>query len=128
MKKLYRSFTIIIVLLVQFVPAVALAQSSPSSVTQKVLAAQKDVRTIAMTDFRKIVDMPGNALLIDVREPGEYAAGHIPGTIKYPPRPARIPLPVENSSPGFTSSRSNAPGAFFFNGGKDNRKSLLARI
>jgi rhodanese-related sulfurtransferase len=37
-----------------------------------------------MADFRKIVDMPGNALLIDVREPGEYAAGHIPGTIISP--------------------------------------------
>jgi rhodanese-related sulfurtransferase len=72
------------VLSVQFVPAVALAQSYPSSITQKVLAAQKDVRTIAMADFRKVVDTPGNALLIDVREPGEYAAGHIPGAINIP--------------------------------------------
>ena len=84
MRRLHRSFTIIMVLLIQFVPAVALAQSYPSSVTEKVLAAQKDVRTIAMADFRQIVDMPGNALLIDVREPGEYAAGHIPGTINIP--------------------------------------------
>jgi len=84
MKRLYKSFTIIMALSVQFVPAVALAQGYPSSVTQKVLAAQKDVRTIAMADFRKVVDMPGNALLIDVREPGEYAAGHIPGAINIP--------------------------------------------
>lgn len=84
MKRLYKSFTIIMVLSVQFVPAVALAQSYPSSITQKVLAAQKDVRTIAMADFRKVVDTPGNALLIDVREPGEYAAGHIPGAINIP--------------------------------------------
>jgi len=37
-----------------------------------------------MAEYRKVVDHPGNALIIDVREPAEYAAGHIPGAINIP--------------------------------------------
>ena len=37
-----------------------------------------------MDEYRKVVDNPGSALIIDVREPDEYAAGHIPGAINIP--------------------------------------------
>ena len=84
MRGLFKSFAAIVVVTVPFIPAVTLAQSYPSSVTQQVLSAQKEVRTIGMTDFRKVVDNPGSALIIDVREPNEYAAGHVPGTINIP--------------------------------------------
>jgi rhodanese-related sulfurtransferase len=30
------------------------------------------------------VESPGDALLVDVREPGEFAAGHVPGAINIP--------------------------------------------
>ena len=37
-----------------------------------------------MEDYRKLVDNPGSAVIIDVREPQEYAAGHVPGAINIP--------------------------------------------
>ena len=55
------------------------AQNFPPVVTQKIQAAQKQVKTIGMEEYRKLVESPGDALLVDVREPGEFAAGHVPG-------------------------------------------------
>jgi rhodanese-related sulfurtransferase len=37
-----------------------------------------------MEEYRKIVENPGPALILDVREPQEYAAGHVPGAINIP--------------------------------------------
>jgi rhodanese-related sulfurtransferase len=37
-----------------------------------------------MKKYRKVVESPGNALILDMREPHEYAAGHVPGTINIP--------------------------------------------
>ncbi|HMS84768.1 MAG TPA: rhodanese-like domain-containing protein [Nitrospira sp.] len=62
----------------------ALAQSGTPTVTQNGHAVQKHVKTIGMEEYRKIVDHPGTALIIDVREPQEYAAGHVPGAINIP--------------------------------------------
>jgi rhodanese-related sulfurtransferase len=66
------------------IPSPTLAQGLPPAAKQKIEATQKPVRTIGMEDYRKIVEHPGEALIIDVREPQEYAAGHIPGTINIP--------------------------------------------
>jgi rhodanese-related sulfurtransferase len=60
------------------------AQSFPPVIKQKVDAAQKQVKTISMEEYRKIVENPGPALIVDVREPYEYAAGHVPGAINIP--------------------------------------------
>lgn len=60
------------------------AQTLPQVVTQKIHAAQKQVKTIGMEDYRTVVDHPGEALIIDVREPQEYAAGHVPGAVNIP--------------------------------------------
>lgn len=65
-------------------PPMALAQSFPPAVTQKIQAAQKQVKTIGMEEYRTIVESPGAALIVDVREPHEYAAGHVPGAINIP--------------------------------------------
>lgn len=59
-------------------------QSVPPVVNQKVEAAQKQVKTIGMEEYRKLVENPGAALIVDVREPYEYAAGHVPGAINIP--------------------------------------------
>jgi len=61
-----------------------MAQSFPPTVTENVGAAPKPVKTIGMEEYRKIIEHPGSALIIDVREPYEYAAGHVPGTINIP--------------------------------------------
>jgi len=66
------------------IPFQALAQGLPPAGKQKNEATQKPVRTISMEDYRKIVEHPGEALIIDVREPQEYAAGHVPGAINIP--------------------------------------------
>ena len=66
------------------VPSIALAQNYPPAVTQKVQASQKQVKTIGMEEYRKVVESPGPALIVDVREPHEYAAGHVPGAINIP--------------------------------------------
>jgi rhodanese-related sulfurtransferase len=65
-------------------PSSIFAQSFPPVVKQKVEAAQKQVKTIGMEEYRKLVENPGTALIVDVREPHEYAAGHVPGAINIP--------------------------------------------
>jgi rhodanese-related sulfurtransferase len=62
----------------------AIAQSFPPPVKENVGAAPKHVKTIGMEEYRKVVENPGSALIIDVREPREYAAGHVPGAINIP--------------------------------------------
>jgi rhodanese-related sulfurtransferase len=66
------------------VPSMALAQNYPPTVTQKVQAAQKQIKTIGMEEYRKVVESPGTALIVDVREAHEFAAGHVPGAINIP--------------------------------------------
>lgn len=46
--------------------------------------AQKHVTTIGMDEYRKLVDNPGSALIMDVREREAFAAGHVPGAINIP--------------------------------------------
>jgi rhodanese-related sulfurtransferase len=65
-------------------PGWVLAQSYPSSVSQLIATAKKQVRTIDMATFKSAFDQNGLGLLIDVREPGEYAEGYIPGAVNVP--------------------------------------------
>ena len=66
------------------IPATLVAQNVPPVATQNVAPAQKHVKVIGMEDYRQLVESPGSALIIDVREPDEFAAGHIPGAINIP--------------------------------------------
>lgn len=65
-------------------PAATFAQALPPALMQKIQAAQQHVNTIGMEAYRKVTDNPGDALIIDVREPQEYAAGHVPGAVNIP--------------------------------------------
>jgi len=56
----------------------------PASVDALVAAAKRAVTTIDMRAFRGVVVHPGNALIVDVREPAEYRAGHVPGAVNVP--------------------------------------------
>ena len=60
------------------------AQTLPPPVAEKVQTAQKLIKTIGMEDYRNIVDNPGGILIVDVREPQEFAAGHVPGAVNIP--------------------------------------------
>ena len=78
------SLSLILISTAFALPSLTFAQGFPPVVKQKVESAQKQVKTIGMEDYRKIIDNPGSALIIDVREPQEYAAGHVPGAVNIP--------------------------------------------
>lgn len=56
----------------------------PDIVVEMVDAAKKDINKIDMATFRQVVDKKDYDLLIDAREPDEYAEGHVPGAINIP--------------------------------------------
>jgi rhodanese-related sulfurtransferase len=49
----------------------------------------------------------GGATIVDVREPGEYVAGHVPGAVAVPSSAATPPAP-EDSSARFTTPERQA--------------------
>jgi rhodanese-related sulfurtransferase len=60
------------------------AQSYPSSVKELVARTRAQVRTMDMATFKSAFDKRVAGLIVDVREPGEYASGHVPGAINIP--------------------------------------------
>lgn len=66
------------------VPPATAAQEYPASVAALVAAARRSVPSIDMRAFKDIAAHPGKALILDVREPAEYLAGHVPGAINLP--------------------------------------------
>ena len=64
-------------------PAFA-AENWPDSFSAYVAKVRKTVKTTNSDGYLKAVKNPNGALLIDVREPSEYAAGHVVGTINIP--------------------------------------------
>ena len=60
------------------------AQNFPSSVTELVTRAKAEVKTIDLAAFKSAVDRKSVDLIVDVREPGEYQEGHVPGAINIP--------------------------------------------
>lgn len=64
-------------------PAFA-SDPQPAAVAELLETARQQVTRIDMATFSKISASPGRAVIIDVREPAEYAAGHIPGAINIP--------------------------------------------
>ena len=86
MSQLFTSSIVIVIVigaLLSVLPMV-LAQNFPPVAKQKIRTAQKQVKTIGMKEYRKVVESRGNALILDMRESHEYAAGHVPGTINIP--------------------------------------------
>lgn len=65
-------------------PGFVLAQNYPPSVSQYVASVKKQIKTINMADFKMAIDRKDVGLLVDVREPGEFADGHIAGAINIP--------------------------------------------
>ena len=57
-------------------PSFVAAQNYPDSVKQYVANARKQVKTVGMPAFKAVYDAKlSSPLIVDVREPEEYAAG-----------------------------------------------------
>ena len=65
-------------------PGWALAQTYPRSVSELVARTKAQIKTIDLATFKSGFDRGDLGLIVDVREPGEYADGHIPGAINIP--------------------------------------------
>jgi len=60
------------------------APAWPPIVTEYVASVRKTVKTVDMEGYLRAVKNPNGALLLDVREADEFAAGHVPGAINIP--------------------------------------------
>jgi len=56
----------------------------PKSLKDLVAAAKKRIREITAADAADAVKKSPKTLILDVREPGEWAEGHIPGALHVP--------------------------------------------
>ena len=56
----------------------------PKSLKDLVAAAKKRIREITAADTAQAVKKNPKTLIVDVREPGEWAEGHIPGALHVP--------------------------------------------
>jgi rhodanese-related sulfurtransferase len=62
-------------------PGLSYSANVPPSVSQLVANAKKAIKTANMAEFKAMYDKKDVGLLVDVRDPDEYAAGHIPGAV-----------------------------------------------
>ena len=62
-------------------PGIASAQNYPDSIKQMVAAAKAQVKVINMEQFKAAYDKKDLGLIVDVRNPDEYAAGHVAGAV-----------------------------------------------
>jgi rhodanese-related sulfurtransferase len=76
------------------------AKNIPPIVWRKVDKARGSVKTVDMAVLKAAVDKPGSALIVDVREPGEYSRGHIPGAVNVPRGSAEFAIWKEVGFPG----------------------------
>ena len=65
---------------------VALAQEKapagpPPAVKEMVAKAKGAVQKVSAADVKATIDKKEKAIFLDVRDPGEFAAGHLPGAI-----------------------------------------------
>lgn len=59
----------------------SLALAQPPVVKEMVAKAKAAVKTVSAADVKAAIDKKENAVILDVRDPNEYAAGHLPGAI-----------------------------------------------
>ena len=64
--------------------AMAAPMAWPDSVTQFVMRVRATIQTTDMAGYLTAVTTPDGALLLDVREDAEFAAGHVPGAVNIP--------------------------------------------
>ena len=66
--------------------SVATAQEDPTAaiVKEMVAAAKAAVKTVPADVVKAAINAKEKAVILDVREPNEFAAGHLPGAINVP--------------------------------------------
>jgi len=85
MKRMLRCAIILIGAFAASVPALSQTQPAwPQIVTDYVATARKEIKTTDMAGYLAAVKNPNGAMLLDVREPAEFAAGHVPGAVNVP--------------------------------------------
>jgi len=62
-------------------PGAVGAQNYPDSIKQMVGAAKKQVKVVNMEQFKAAFDKKETGLIVDVRNPDEYATGFVPGAV-----------------------------------------------
>jgi rhodanese-related sulfurtransferase len=50
-------------------------------VKEMVAKAKGSIQKVSAADVKAAIDKKENAVILDVRDPGEYAAGHLPGAL-----------------------------------------------
>ena len=83
MKSTMRFALVLLTALAVTAPAYA-AENWPDSFGSYVTKVRKTVKTADLDTYLAAAKNPNGALLIDIREPSEYAAGHVKGTINIP--------------------------------------------
>lgn len=66
------------------VPGIASAQNYPPEIPALVAATKKQVRTIKLDEFKAAYDKKALGTIVDVRNPDEYADGHVAGAVNVP--------------------------------------------
>ena len=56
----------------------------PDNVARLVAETKQSIKTIDMQTFRDVLVSKAYDMIIDVREPDEYAGGHVPGAVNIP--------------------------------------------
>lgn len=85
---LYKRIVVLMAVLALVLSAVsfATAQEDPTAaiVKEMVAKAKAAVKSASMEDLKAAIDAKEKAVILDVREPNEFAAGHLPGAISVP--------------------------------------------
>ncbi len=64
-----------------FLPNLGYTADFPPSVGRLVATTKTAIKTVNMAEFKAMYDRKDYGLLVDVRDPDEFAAGHIPGSV-----------------------------------------------
>jgi rhodanese-related sulfurtransferase len=59
----------------------SLALAQPPIVKEMVAKAKASIKLVSAADVKAAIDKKENAVILDVRDPNEYAAGHLPSAI-----------------------------------------------
>jgi rhodanese-related sulfurtransferase len=78
-----RSRECLLLILMVALPVMVSAGALPQALVDAVSKAKNDTPVVSIDKFKAAIDDP-DIWIVDVREPAEFSAGHIPGAINIP--------------------------------------------